>query len=136
MVRSRFAYLLLVPIAFMLMGARAAALVDPDPIAVPAGLTVKDVSKAIRAGIAQRGWVVSKDEGGKIDAVLNLREHTARIAIGYDTKQVKINYVSSENLAYSEKNGARYIHRNYLKWIQNVVSDISRELQLASIKRE
>jgi hypothetical protein len=136
MARSRLAYLLLIPIAFMLMGARGAPLVDPDLIAVPAGLAAKDVSKAIRAGIVQRGWVVSKDENGRIDAVLNNRQHTARIAIAYDPKQIKISYVSSDNLNYEEKNGARYIHRNYLKWMQNVVGDITRELQLASIKHE
>jgi hypothetical protein len=136
MVRSRLSHLVLIPIAFLLMGARAAPLVDPDPIAVPAGLSAQDVSKAIRGAIAERGWVVSKDEAGKIDAVLNLREHTARIAIAYDTKQVKPSYVASDNLAYSEKNGTRYIHRNYLKWMQNVVTDISRALQVASIQHE
>ena len=136
MLRSRLAYLLLIPVAFMLMGARAAPLLEPDPIAVPAGLTVKDVSKAIRAGVVTRGWVVSKDENGKIDAVLNVREHTARINIAYDTKQVKVTYVSSDNLNYSEKNGVRVIHRNYNNWVHNVVADITRELQLASVKHE
>jgi hypothetical protein len=136
MSRSPLTYLLLIPIAFMLMGARATPLVDPDPIAVPSGVAVKDVSKAIRAGIATRGWVVNKDEKGVIDAVLNNRGHTARVAINYDAKQVKISYVSSDNLNYSEKKGGRYIHPNYLKWIQNMVGDISRELQLASIKHE
>jgi len=136
MIRPHFSHLLLIPVALLLMGARTAPLVDPDPIAVPAGLSVKDVSKAIRSGIAQRGWVVSKDEGGKIDAVLNLREHTARIAIAYDAKQVRPAYVSSDNLLYQEKKGARYIHRNYVKWMQNVVTDISRALQVASIQHE
>ena len=136
MARTRLTYLLLIPIAFMLMGARSAPLVDPDPIAVPAGLSAKDVSKAIRAGVARRGWVVSKDEGGKIDAVLNIRTHTARIAIAYDPKTVKISYVSSTDLNYTEKDGARYIHRNYAKWIQNVVTDISQELQATAISKE
>jgi hypothetical protein len=136
MVRTRLSYLLLIPFAFMLMGARAAPLVDPDPIAVPAGLGEKEVSKAIRSAIAQRGWVISNDENGKINAVLTLRDHTARIAIAYDKKQVKPSYVASDNLSYQEKNGTRYIHRNYLKWMQNVVADISRALQVASIQKE
>ncbi len=134
MARSRLAYLLFIPLAFLLMGARGAPLLDPDPINVPAGLTAQDVSKAIRTGIATRGWVPNKDEHGQIDAVLNLRDHTARIAINYDTKLVKVTYVSSDNLDYSEKNGARYIHRNYNNWIHNVVGDISRQLQVASVK--
>lgn len=126
--------LLAVPLAFMLMG--AAVLVDPAPIPVPAGLAAKEVSKAIRAGIVQRGWEVTKDENGRIDAVLHLRGHMAEIAIDYDTKQVKVSYVASENLDYSDKGGVRHIHRNYNKWVENVVSDISRQLQVASIGHE
>jgi hypothetical protein len=132
--RTRLASLLLVPLALLLMG--AAVLVDPEPIAVPAGLAAKDVSKAIRAGIVQRGWVVLKDEKGKIDAVLNLRKHEARVAIAYDPKQVTIKYASSDNLDYSEKNGVRHIHKNYNKWITNMVQDIQRALQSASIQNE
>jgi len=136
MVRAHFSYLLLIPVAFLLIGARSTPLQDPDPIPVPSGLSGQDVSKAIRGAIVQRGWVVSKDENGKIDAVLHLREHVARITIAYDTKQVKPVYVSSENLLYQEKNGTRYIHRNYANWMQNVVADISRALQVASIQHE
>ena len=136
MARSRLLTLLLVPLAFMLMGARGAPLVDPAPLAVPAGLSTKDVSKAIRTGIATRGWIVNKDENGKIDATLNNREHQVVIAILYDTKQVKVNYVSSQNMNYSEKDGTRYIHKKYTQWTQNVIADINKELQLAGIKAE
>lgn len=136
MVRSRFAYLLLIPLAVLLMGARGAPLVEPEPLAVPAGLKAADVSKAIRTGIATRNWIVAKDENGVIDATLNNREHVLKIAIHYDPKQVKVSYVSSENLNFSEKNGQRFIHKKYTQWTQNVVADIARELQLLSIKAE
>jgi hypothetical protein len=126
--------LLLIPLAFMLMG--AAVLVDPAPISVPAGLSAKDVSKAIRSGIVSRGWVVAKDENGKIDAVLNVRKHEVKVNIGYDAKQVKIAYVSSENLDYSEKNGERRIHKKYNQWIDNMVQDIQRQLQVTAIGHE
>ena len=66
MVRTRFAALLLVPLAFMLMGARAGALVDPEPVSVPTGIAASEVAKAIKVGIVRRGWVVSKDEPEKI----------------------------------------------------------------------
>lgn len=133
MARSRLAALLLVPLAFMLMGARA-VLVDPEPISVPSGIAAPDVAKAIKVGIIRRGWVVSKDENGQIDAVLNLRTHTARVVIPYSTKEVRIKYVSSDNLDYQEKNGTRYIHGNYIKWVRNMESDIQRELQLLTVK--
>jgi hypothetical protein len=133
MVRSRLAALLLIPLAFTLMGAKA-VLVDPAPIAVPAGLAVKDVAKAIKVGISRRGWVVSKDENSQIDAVLNLRSHSARVAIPYNEKEVTIKYVSSEDLDYQEKNGTKYIHGNYMKWIRNMEADIQRELQFLTVK--
>lgn len=134
MFRTHLKALLLIPLAVLLMG--SAVLMEPQPIPVPAGLTAKDVSKAIRMGIVQRGWVVLKDENGRVDAVLNLRSHETRIAIAYDTSQVKVTYVSSQNLDYEEKKGVRRIHKNYNKWIQNVVSDISRQLQSEAIARE
>jgi hypothetical protein len=128
----RFLALLLVPLAFMLMG--AAELVDPDPIAVPAGVSAADVSKAIKAGIVRRGWIVTKDENGQIDATLNIRAHTAKVAIPYNMKEVAIRYVDSTELDYSEKKGKRYIHGNYVKWIRNMQADIQRELQMLPVK--
>jgi hypothetical protein len=133
MARTRLVALLLVPLAFMLMGSKT-VLVDPEPIPVPSGIDAKDVAKAIKVGIVRRGWVVSKDEGGQIDAVLNVRTHTARVLIPYSAKEVSIKYVSSDNLDYQEKSGVKYIHANYIKWVRNMQSDIQRELQLLTVK--
>ena len=133
MVRTRLAALLLVPLAFMLMGAKA-VLVDPEPISVPSGIAVKDVAKAIKAGIVRRGWAVTKDENGQIDAVLNVRTHTAKVAIPYSAREVSIKYVDSNNLDFQEKKGVKYIHGNYMKWVRNMQSDIQRELQLLTVK--
>jgi hypothetical protein len=134
MLRTRFAALLIVPLAILLMG--AALLTDPEPVTVPAKLSMKDVSKAIRSGIVQRGWVVSKDENGQIDASLNVRTHEVRVAIVYDTKQVKINYVSSQNLDYDEKGGKRHIHKKYNQWVQNMANDIRTSLAAEAIAHE
>jgi hypothetical protein len=49
---------------------------------------------------------------------------------------VKITYVSSENLDYSEKNGERRIHKKYNQWIDNMVQDIQRQLQVTAIGHE
>jgi hypothetical protein len=134
MVRTRLVSLLLVPLVVLLMG--AAVLVDPEPIAVPAKLTAKDVSKAIRSGIIGRGWVITKDDKGQIDTVLNVRSHEVRVAIQYDTKQVKISYVSSNNLDYNEKDGVRHIHKKYNQWVQNMASDIRNALSAEAIAHE
>jgi hypothetical protein len=131
MVRTRWLTLLLIPLAFALMG--AAVLVDPPPIAVPAKLSAKDVSKVIRSAILQRGWVAAKDENGVIDAILNVRSHEVKVAIQYDPQQIVIKYVDSKNLDYSEKGGTRHIHKKYNQWIG---SDITRALQAEAISRE
>ena len=119
--------LLLLPVVVLLMGARE--LRDPDPVAIPQGLSSQQVARAIKMALTGRTWVVSKEAPGRIDATLNLRAHVARIALSYDASQVTLAYVSSENLDYKEKNGKRTIHKNYLSWVANVLSDLSRILQ-------
>lgn len=124
--------LLLVTLAFAPFAAQAAApLVDPDPVAVPAGLDAAAVAKEIKRALIGRTWTVTDEKPGQIDATLNLRKHVARVAISYDTTQVKLAYVSSENLDFKEKRGQRQIHKNYLSWVNNVLTDVSRNLQIA-----
>ena len=109
------------------------ALADPD---APVERASNDASfrSYWRARSAGRTWVVSKEQPGRIDATLNLRAHVARIAITWDDSQVRLAYVSSENLDYKDKNGKRYIHKNYLSWVNNVLADLSRNLQNASME--
>ena len=130
--RSRWwSGLLLLPLLALLMGARQVPLVDPEPFAVPAGLTEARVAKAIKAALVGRTWMVTEDQPGKIVATLNLRSHMAKIEIPYDTSKVAIRYLDSSELMYGEKKGVKVIHRNYLSWIQNLVTDINRNLLLA-----
>jgi len=128
----------------MLLGVAAVApiavasevLVDPQPISVPPGLSEKAVAKSIRLGVAQRGWVVSRQDPGYMEATLNIRSHVAKVGITYDTKSIQIRYIDSTNLDYEVKKGVRRIHGNYLKWINNIVKDISVQLQSAEIDME
>jgi hypothetical protein len=112
-----------------LVGQAREELVDPGPVAVPAGLAAEKVAMAIKAALIGRTWTVAKESPGHIDATLYVRSHVARIAITYDAREVRIAYVGSDNLDYKEKNGKRYIHKNYLSWIGNLISDLSRHLQ-------
>jgi hypothetical protein len=131
MFRARsWSALLLVSAMVFLMGARQVPLTDPQPIAVPAGLKVEQVSKAIRAALAGRAWAVTSEEPGHIVSTLNVREHMAKIDIVYDVQTIKISYLGSGELMYAEKKGQRVIHRNYLNWIQNLVNDMNRNLVL------
>jgi hypothetical protein len=131
MFRARSGSALLVVSALVfLMGARQVPLTDPQPIAVPAGLKVEQVSKAISAALAGRAWAVTSEEPGHIVSTLNVREHMAKIDIVYDVQTIAIKYLDSGELMYAEKKGQRVIHRNYLNWIQNLVNDMNRNLVL------
>jgi hypothetical protein len=129
---SRRRLIALLPLLMLLTGFRQAPLVDPDPIDVPANMTLKNVGKAVEISLIRRGWTVANKTDAGVDAVLHLREHTASIHVAYDTRQVRIRYVSSTNLKYEESDGKRLIHKNYLGWIQNLVTDIRANLVLLS----
>lgn len=131
---SRRYLLILLPFLLLLMGARQAPLVDPDPIAVPSGVDQKTVEREIKRALIGRGWTITAEAPGQIDSTLNVRAHSARVRISYDTQRVALNYVSSDNLAYEEKRGQRMIHKNYASWVNNVLTDLSRGLQMAAIE--
>ena len=128
---SRWKTIALIPLLALLMAA-APLLVDPAPISVPAGLNEQAVAKAITLGVAQRGWIVSKQEPGYMEATLNIRSHMARVGITYDVKSIQIRYLDSSNLDYEVEKDGRHIHRNYLKWVNNIVHDISVQLLTAA----
>ncbi len=111
--------------------ARNAELVNPAPVAVPAGITQEQAVKDIKRALAGRGWVVALEQPGHIESMLNLREHVARIDIKYDARDVVVTYLDSRNLDYKMKNGKASIHRNYLSWIDNITRDIATNMQLS-----
>lgn len=134
MLKTRAVSLLWLPVLFLLMAFRQAPLVDPPPIAVSSKLELAQVEKAVKQALIKREWMVISDEPGKIIASYDRREFTSRISITYDRKQVQINYVTSTGLKYEvEKNGQKLIHKNYMAWIQNLVTDISNYLTMSGV---
>lgn len=127
---------LLLIIALMLPQADAIAgreeIVDPAPVAIPAGLSEEQVVKDIRRALIGRGWTVKDQRPGEIDSELHLRDHVAIIKIAYDANDVRISFVDSQNLDYREKKGKRYIHSNYLGWIGYLVQDMNTNLRITS----
>lgn len=131
MQKSKLWLLAFVPFLALLMGARQVPLEDPAPIPVPAGVSQPAVAKSIKAALMEYKWAVTKDEPGRIEGTLHIREHTVTLAIPYDAKEVRVQYVTSDNLLYEEKKGQKLIHRNYRNWLNNVVVGIQRNLMLA-----
>lgn len=129
MSRSRFALLLMLPMALLLMAFRQSPLVDPLPIVVTGNVGQEQVLKAIRIGLLNRHWTETAARPGAVDASLHLRDHRADIVISYDAHAIQIKYAGSTNLKFETKrDGTRLIHSNYLGWIDNLVLDIKTEL--------
>lgn len=133
MFRSRFLPLLLLPLLLLTMAFRQSPLVDPAPVAVPAGLTDVQVGKAVKAALLGRGWTVTDEQAASVSAQLSREDWVARIRVDFDARQVQIRYVDSKNLKYEVKrDGTRLIHSNYMNWMKFLHDDIGRDLELLS----
>jgi hypothetical protein len=133
MFRSRFLLVLLLPLLLLTMAFRQSPLVDPAPVAVPAGLTEVQVGKAVKAALLGRGWTVTDEQSASVSAQLSREDWIARIRVDFDAKQVQIRYVDSKNLKYEVKrDGTRLIHTNYMNWMKFLHDDIGRDLELLS----
>ena len=112
--------------------ARRAPLVDPDPVAIPAGLTAEQIAADVKRALVGRGWEIVSEQPGQIESTLHLREHVATISVSYDDRQVRFAYVDSSNLDYRVKRGEPQIHSNYLGWIGYLVDDLTTNLQVSA----
>lgn len=135
---KRFASLLvlLFGLGMSTLALAAKELVDPAPVAIPAGISEKELVKQIKKAFVGRNWTVEKVEDGSVKGTLYLRTHVARVAANYDKELVTFTYISSENLDYKEKNGKRMIHKNYLSWVTNVRNDLQKNLNLLAVEAE
>jgi hypothetical protein len=127
--------ILVVIMSFLVPQAAIAAreLIDPPAVTVPDSVKPAEVAKIIKTSLVNRGWIVEKDSANQISAGLYVRQHVLKVAISYTATEVKLTYVSSQNLDYKEKDGKRYIHRKYAGWTTKIMSDITKGLQLATL---
>lgn len=77
----------------------------------------------VRAGAAL-GWQMKDENPNTLVATIQLRNHTAVVAIPYSAGKYSVQYRSSANL--DEKGGT--IHKNYNGWIQNLTRGINAQL--------
>jgi hypothetical protein len=98
---------------------------NPEPIVT--ALAPEKTRSAIVEALGARGWLLAKEEPGEMYATLHLRTHTAQVLVSYDTEEVSIKYLDSENLKYRQnKKGKEYIHKNYNSWVKTLLKDISK----------
>ena len=99
--------------------------VNDTPVPRLVTASENEVGKAVITAVTKRGWVVTKDEPGLIEARLNVRnKHTALVSIPYTNKNFSIEYKDSTNLDHK----GNTIHRNYNKWVILLDREIQQEL--------
>lgn len=158
MVQARTRSILLVAALALPLAAacQTAPLVNPEPIAVPPGLSSQQVEVAILSGIRntppppdyrldedmdeaefdafvrrhlmsdlrRRSWFAESREPGVVHAAVDTRGHYLRVAVRFDTDQVRIQLAESRNLKQSRNR----IHGRALRWMRNLEFHVRREL--------
>jgi len=86
---------------------------------------IAKVRESIGFAASTRGWQVTSDQPGQMQLRNVIRnKHVVVINVFYDTKTVRAEYVSSENLKYEMRGGVPYIHPKYNEWVNLLLHDI------------
>ncbi|HEV2606743.1 MAG TPA: hypothetical protein VGT79_02055 [Xanthomonadaceae bacterium] len=86
---------------------------------------IAKVRESIGAAASSRGWQVTSEQPGQLQLRNVIRnKHVVVINVFYDTKVVRAEYVSSENLKYEMRGGVPYIHPKYNEWVSLLLHDI------------
>lgn len=105
---------------------RAVPLREPAPLVVMTKLSAVTVHDVVKAAAEQRGWRITDDQPGRIEAKYDPgRQFWITIAIAYDTQQIRISYVDSDGLFYRVEDGKRMIHTNAEGWFFSLASAIN-----------
>ena len=81
-------------------------------------------------GLQDKGWNVEEWTDGGVTAKIVVRgKHTVIVSITYTTEQFNLYYIDSDNMLYKEKeDGTKVIHKNYNRWVEQLVSAIRNRL--------
>ncbi len=122
---KRIAIALALSMALVAAQAREAPMVETGRVVLTAASGQDAVRSAIIAGSASHGWVVAKDEPGKLTLKYNKQgKHEVVIEAVFDDKGYELKYVDSKNMNYAKNDQGTVIHPNYNRWIANLVKAI------------
>ena len=78
----------------------------------------------ISAG-GKHGWHVAGDKPGELTLHNDVRgKHEVEVNVFYDSSNVRVEYVSSDDLDYHMRDGVAYIHPKYNEWVHVLLKDI------------
>lgn len=99
----------------------------PIPSYTESPVTTERVGRAIQIAGTQLGWVIARTGDGRSVGTLDMHgKHRIVVDITYTTTSYSIVYQSSDNMKYDATKGN--IHRNYNRWVSNLVKVINSEL--------
>ncbi len=101
--------------------ATTAPIESPVTQNIPTGLTNDEVKSVIVTTASSREWRVSKSSKGSLEMFYARGSVSATIRVDYTTSNYTITYVSSTGM----KAAGGKIHKNYNRWIRNLVKDIN-----------
>jgi hypothetical protein len=91
--------------------------------------TMDTVRKAIMAGAVSKGWTIKEEGSGKIRLDLDVRnKHQVVAEVVYTTKMYVVKYLTSTNMGHKEEGGVKFVHPNYVKWVNDLVNNINAQL--------
>jgi hypothetical protein len=103
-------------------------LVPPEPVAIPASMDKAAVPTAIKRALISRGWSVVQEKPGQVQCTIATNKgHSATVNLNYDAEKVTLQYVDSAHLAYREIDGKQTIHKRYIAWARNLMSDVQKQ---------
>ncbi len=93
-------------------------------------LSLDDVARALRQAVPVRNWRIEEVGPGRAVAILEVRgKHMVKLDVSYTDKSISFNYKDSANMKYGQDDEGRpVIHPFYMKWVQNLLSDVRIEL--------
>lgn len=97
-----------------------------QPLRATGNPRIEQVGNLIESLAETRHWDITRTAPGVIDAMLVRKngKHSLAVRIEFDAKSFSIADVSSESMNYSERDGERWIHPLYNKWVGFLRRDI------------
>jgi hypothetical protein len=87
--------------------------------------TIEKVRESIGSAGSVHGWQVTSEQPGEVTMHNLIRnKFVVVVNVFYDSKGVRVDYVSSENLNYALRGGVAYIHPKYNEWVKLLLKDI------------
>lgn len=111
--------------------ARSKPIIDPPKTQSPCTLSEERMLQGINGGLIGRGWVITDRQPGLLTAKVLVRgKHTLEVTIAYTSDSYDIDYKDSVNLNYHvDDDGTQYLHPNGISWMENIRSDIAKQLE-------